>query len=375
MERLHREGYFILQLWEVTAPKGFKTLLHTFRRARLEELAAFSREFAVMIRAGIPILETLETLRLHMKPGLLRSALEQVQKEVEGGHSLSEAMRKQPQVFPRLYVNLVRAAEAGGNLDQILKRAADYLSASLALQRRVKSALMYPTVIFIATLFTFAYMMTFIMPKFAEMFNQMNVALPFTTKILVMLGELGNRYKVLVLLSPLLILIGGFAAWQSPRVREPLSYWISRLPLIGDLTHKVVLTQVLTALQTLLSAGVMLARALEIAAEVAGDLRMAKVLAHVRVEVEGGRPLAECLKGATLFPPLVIQLVAAGEKTGALPEMLGEIVAFYEDEVEQKLKGLTSILEPMLVLFLGVLIGIFAMSIISPIYSLMGTIK
>jgi type IV pilus assembly protein PilC len=376
LERLHRDGYFVLSVQEgkhgSKAQRGSRWLI---KRARLDELVAFSREFAVMIRAGVPILESLQTMIDHMKPGALRDALQQVRDEVEGGIPLSEAMRRQPHAFPDLYVNLVQAAEASGSLDEVLKRAADYLSDALALQRRVKSAMMYPAVVFIATLFVMAYMVVFIMPKFSEMFRQMNVNLPITTKALVALGDLGGRYKLMVLLMPLLLLGGMWGAWQLPRVREPLSYWLARMPLVGDLTHKVVLTRTLSALQTLLATGVALPRAIDLAAATSGDHRMRRALATVRTEVEAGIPLATALRETGLFPSLVVQLVAAGEKTGALPDMLNEVVAFYDDEVQQKLKGLTSTLEPIMMLFLGLVIGVFAFSVISPIYDLMGTIK
>jgi len=376
LERLHRDGYFVLSVQEgkhgSKAQRGSRWLI---KRARLDELVAFSREFAVMIRAGVPILESLQTMIDHMKPGALRDALQQVRDEVEGGIPLSEAMRRQPHAFPDLYVNLVQAAEASGSLDEVLKRAADYLSDALALQRRVKSAMMYPAVVFIATLFVMAYMVVFIMPKFSEMFRQMNVNLPITTKVLVALGDLGGRHKLLVLLMPLMVLGGMWGAWQLPRVREPLSYWLARMPLVGDLTHKVVLTRTLSALRTLLATGVALPRAIDLAAATSGDHRMRRALATVRTEVEAGIPLATALRETGLFPSLVVQLVAAGEKTGALPDMLNEVVAFYDDEVQQKLKGLTSTLEPIMMLFLGLVIGVFAFSVISPIYDLMGTIK
>jgi len=375
LERLHQEGHFVLRVLERPDRRSKGRGLLSSGRTKLDELVAFSREFAVMIRAGIPMIETIETLREHMKPGALQSALEYVQQDIEGGQSMSASMRRMPHAFPALYVNLIRAAEAGGNLDQVLKRAADYLNESLALQRKVKSAMMYPAIVMIATMFVMAYMITFIMPKFSDMFRQMNVELPITTRFLVALGDLGDKNKILVLLSPLVVIGLSWGAWQVPRIRNVLSYWAARLPMVGDLTRKVVITRTLSAMQTLLAAGVSLGQALEIAADSSGDFRMQKAMRRVRSEVEGARQLAECLKETGMFPSLVIQLVAAGEKTGAMPEMLGEIVAFYDDEVQQKLKGLTSVLEPVMMLFLGVVIGVFALSVISPIYNLMGTIK
>ncbi|MCX7687411.1 MAG: type II secretion system F family protein [Fimbriimonadales bacterium] len=377
LEQLHRDGYFVVQVREkrTRARTDTPSWLQRFQQVKLEDLVAFSREFAVMIRAGVPIMESLQSIIQHMRPGLLRTALEQVQRDVEGGTSLSEAMGKHPLVFPDLYVSLIRAAEASGSLDTVLKRAADYLNESLGLARRVKSALMYPAVVLVATLFVMAYMVAFIVPKFAEMFQQMAVNLPLTTKLLVALGEVGAKNKVLVMLSPILILGTLWGLWRVRKIRERLSYWVARLPLVGDLTLKVILTRVLSALQTLISTGVSLPRALELAAETAGDHRMETALHQVRAQVETGIPLAQALKDTGIFPSLVIQLVAAGEKTGALPEMLGEITAFYEDEVQQKLKGLTSTLEPMMMLFLGLVIGVFAFSVISPIYDLMDKMK
>ncbi len=375
LEALHRDGCFVMMLKSGGNDAPIAQRLKSLKRARMDELVAFSREFAVMVRAGVPILESLRALGEHMKPGVLKESLDQVKAEVEEGRSLSEAMRRRPTVFPKLYVNLVQAAETGGNLDTILKRAADYLNEALGLQRRVKSAMMYPASILIATMFAFAYMIAFIMPKFAEMFKQMKVDLPVTTQALVFLGTLGDRYKIIALASPLVVLIALYGLWQLPKFREPVGYWIARLPMVGDLTRKVVLTRSLSALQTLIASGVNLGRSIEIAAETSGDRRMERALTKVKMDAESGLPLAHSMKETNEFPTIVLQLVAAGEKTGALPEMLGEVVEFYDDEVQQRLKGLTSILEPIMVLALGVVIGVFAMSVISPIYSLMGNIK
>ncbi len=377
LERLHREGYFILAVRErgLGVRKKGQGLLKWFQQARLDELVGFSREFAVMIRAGVPLLETLHTLIEHMKPGLLRSALEEVRREVEGGIPLSEAMGRRPYAFPDLYVSLVRAAEASGGLDEVLKRAADYLNEALALERRVKSALVYPGVVLTATMFVMAYIVAFIVPKFSEMFSQMAVELPLTTRMLVAVGGFADQNKLMVMLSPVLILGTLFGLWRIPKVRQRIGKWITRLPGIGDLVHKVTLTRTLSALQTLIATGVPLPRALELSAQTSGSLQMAEALKRVKIEVEGGIPLAQAMKETQLFPPLVVQLTAAGEKTGALPEMLAEAVAFYDDEVQQRLKGLTSIIEPMMMLFLGLVIGVFAFSVISPIYELMDKMK
>lgn len=258
LDQLHREGYFVVQIRErqARASEAMSAWLYRFQQVRLEELVAFSREFAVMVRAGVPIMEALHSMVQHMRHGPLRQALEAVQREVEGGMALSEAMERHPHVFPNLYVSLIRSAEASGSLDEVLKRAADYLSESLALARRVKSAMMYPAVVLVATMFVMAYMVAFIIPKFAEIFQQMAVNLPLTTTVLVALGTVGAQHKVLVMLSPVAILGTLFGLWRLRRLRERLSYWVVRLPLVGDLTQKVILTRVLSALQTLLNTGV-----------------------------------------------------------------------------------------------------------------------
>ena len=370
LNQLYREGYFVVQIREkpARAPEAVSAWLYRFQPVRLEELVAFSREFAVMIRAGVPIMESLQSMVQTMRPGRLRDAIEAVQREVEGGVPLSDAMGRHG--FPNLYVSLIRSAEASGSLDAVLQRAADYLSESLALARRIQSAMIYPAVVLGATLLVMAYMVAFIIPKFAAMFQQMGVTLPLTTKVLVALGTVGAQHKVLVMLSPVAILGTLHGLWRVHRLRERLSYWVGRLPLVGDLTQKVILTRVLSALQTLLNTGVSLPRALELSAETAGDPRMENALRSVRAQVETGIPLAHAMQAAR-----VIQLTAAGEKTGALPEMLAEISAFYEDEVQQKLKGLTATLEPMMMLFLGLVIGVFAFSVLSPIYDLMDRMK
>lgn len=375
LEQLYREGYFVLSLQQQSKQSQAHPFLAKFQKVKQEELVAFSREFSVMIKAGLPLVETLETMQENMRPGALRQAVEKIQQEVTAGVSLSESIERRGSVFPKLYLNLVKAAEVSGNLDQMLKRAADYMHENLALQRKIKSAMMYPAVVMVATMFAMAYMIVFIMPKFSEMFKQMNVPLPITTQLLVTLGDLGDKQKWLVLASPLLILAMAWGAWQVEKIREPLSYAIARLPMVGDLTRKIVIVRSLSAMQTLLSAGVSLSQTLDIAGDSSGDRKMRAALEKVKQDVESGQPMASSLKETGRFPGLVIQLVTAGERAGMVPEMMQQIVEFYDDEVQQRLKGLTSVLEPMMMLFLGLVIGVFAVSVISPIYNLMGQIK
>lgn len=375
LEQLYREGYFVLSLQQQSKQSQAHPFLAKFQKVKQEELVAFSREFSVMIKAGLPLVETLETMQENMRPGALRQAVEKIQQEVTAGVSLSESIERRGSIFPKLYLNLVKAAEVSGNLDQMLKRAADYMHENLALQRKIKSAMMYPAVVMVATMFAMAYMIVFIMPKFSEMFKQMNVPLPITTQLLVTLGDLGDKQKWLVLASPLLILAMAWGAWQVEKIREPLSYAIARLPMVGDLTRKIVIVRALSAMQTLLSAGVSLSQTLDIAGDSSGDRKMRAALEKVKQDVESGQPMASSLKETGRFPGLVIQLVTAGERAGMVPEMMQQIVEFYDDEVQQRLKGLTSVLEPMMMLFLGLVIGVFAVSVISPIYNLMGQIK
>ncbi|MCW5934782.1 MAG: type II secretion system F family protein [Fimbriimonadia bacterium] len=375
LEQLYREGYFVLSLQQQSKQSQAHPFLAKFQKVKQEELVAFSREFSVMIKAGLPLVETLETMQENMRPGALRQAVEKIQQEVTAGVSLSESIERRGSIFPKLYLNLVKAAEVSGNLDQMLKRAADYMHENLALQRKIKSAMMYPAVVMVATMFAMAYMIVFIMPKFSEMFKQMNVPLPITTQLLVTLGDLGDKQKWLVLASPLLILAMAWGAWQVEKIREPLSYAIARLPMVGDLTRKIVIVRSLSAMQTLLSAGVSLSQTLDIAGDSSGDRKMRAALEKVKQDVESGQPMASSLRETGRFPGLVVQLVTAGERAGMVPEMMQQIVEFYDDEVQQRLKGLTSVLEPMMMLFLGLVIGIFAVSVISPIYNLMGQIK
>lgn len=375
LEQLYREGYFVLSLQQQSKQSQAHPFLAKFQKVKQEELVAFSREFSVMIKAGLPLVETLETMQENMRPGALRQAVEKIQQEVTAGVSLSESIERRGSIFPKLYLNLVKAAEVSGNLDQMLKRAADYMHENLALQRKIKSAMMYPAVVMVATMFAMAYMIVFIMPKFSEMFKQMNVPLPITTQLLVTLGDLGDKQKWLVLASPLLILAMAWGAWQVEKIREPLSYAIARLPMVGDLTRKIVIVRALSAMQTLLSAGVSLSQTLDIAGDSSGDRKMRAALEKVKQDVESGQPMASSLRETGRFPGLVIQLVTAGERAGMVPEMMQQIVEFYDDEVQQRLKGLTSVLEPVMMLFLGLVIGVFAVSVISPIYNLMGQIK
>lgn len=343
-------------------------------RVPSKRLAVFTRQFSVMLDAGLPLVQCLEILAGQEENKHFRRIIEQVRGDVEAGASLANAMHKAPAAFDSLYVSMVEAGEAGGVLDTILRRLATYLEKSVRLKNQVRSALVYPVaVLAIASLVVWVILWK-VVPVFAQLFTGLGSEMPYLTRLVVGVSEWVGRFGIAVIL---LAVLATFAlrAWHRTRGgARALDGLALRLPVVGSLLRRIAVARFCRTLSTLTGSGVPILDGLRITARTAGNAVVGDAVLAVRKAVEEGKTLAGPLNQTRAFPPMVVQMVHVGEQTGALDPMLAKIADFYEDEVDTGVAGLTKLLEPLLIAFLGVVIGSIVVAMYLPMYTILSRI-
>lgn len=345
------------------------------KRPPADEIANTVRQLSILIRAGVPLVEVLEGLADGAKSDTLRECLEEMTFDVTQGSALSECFAKRPDVFPPLAAQMSRIAETGGNLAESMQRLADHMETGVEITRKVKSALAYPVVVMIISVITVIVMVTFILPRFVTLFNQMGAQLPWSTRMLMSISDTmtSRWYVFLTGAAAVYYLFKSYAASSGGRRR--IDSLVLKLPLVGDVVTKIVLSRVLASMSTLLSSGVPMVQTLETAGQAANNEVVKRALLRTSREVAEGASTSQSLRDSGTFPPVVLQMVASGEKTGDLPEMLNHVQAWFERETDARIKALTSTIEPVMIVVLGVIVGFIAISVIVPIYSLVGGVK
>jgi type IV pilus assembly protein PilC len=375
ISRLHEQGLHVVKVEPQKARGTLFSGLRKPKKPKLQAMVVFSRQFATMIDAGIPILRCLDILHSQTKDPALKNALDTVRKDVKAGTSLNEALEKHPLVFSTLYVNMVRAAEVGGILDQILDRLATFLEKDLEVRQKVKSAMMYPVMVLIFSFLVLVAIFMFVLPKFKEIFDQMNVEMPATTQFLFAASDFLVSYWWALAGA----LVGGLIALRryvrTPKGRYQYDYLKLRVPLIGELVLKLAVARFARTFGTLVASGVPLMRTLEIVGETSGNAVLATAIEGTRASIREGQPLSAPFAATGLFPPMVIHMMDIGEESGRLSEMMVRIADFYEQEVDAAIKGLTSMIEPLLIVFLGGVVGFIAISIMMPMFKLVSAIQ
>jgi type IV pilus assembly protein PilC len=338
-------------------------------------VAIFTRQFSVMIDAGLPLVQCLEILGTQQDNPNFQKVLLQVRGDVEGGSSLADAMKKHPKVFDDLFTNMIAAGEAGGILDTILKRLATYIEKSVKLKSQVKSALVYPAAVISIAVLVVGVILWKVIPTFASLFAGLGAQLPLPTRIVIGLSNWLVR-----LLLPMVIgaVAGGFFLkryYETYRGRRVIDRLMLRLPIIGMILRKIAVARFCRTLSTLISSGVPILDGLEITARTSGNAIVEDAIMETRKSVEGGQSLAAPLKQTDVFPPMVVQMISVGEQTGALDTMLSKIADFYEDEVDTAVANLMTLLEPVLILFLGTVVGGIVISMYLPIFELINQLS
>ena len=345
------------------------------KRVKTKDLAVAARQLATMVDAGLSLLRALSILAEQVENPELRRVLVKVRQDVEGGHSLSAALAAEREVFPPFMISMIRAGESGGFLDGALRQVADTFEADVKLRSQVKSAMTYPVVVFAMAILMCIGMLLFIVPIFEEMFADLGGDLPLPTKVLVALSE-SMKY----VLPTLAVVLGGLVFWwrrhgEDPGVRDVVDPLKLKLPVFGPLFTKIALARFSRNLSTLLSAGVPILSSLDIVSDTTGSVVIARAVHDVRNSVAQGESMAAPLARHDVFPSMTVQMIASGEEAGAVDQMLRRISQFYDEEVQATTEALTSLIEPLMIAFLGVVVGSMIMALYMPMFSVFDLIQ
>ncbi len=344
-------------------------------RVKLKDLAVFSRQFATMINSGLSLLRALTILSEQTENKKLAEVVSEVRADVETGQSLSASMAKHPTVFPPLMVNMTKAGEVGGFLDSVLMQIADNFEAEVRLRGKVKAAMTYPVVVFVVAILAVIGMLLFIVPTFAGLFESLGGELPAPTKVLVFLsGVLKTTFPILIVLG-----IVGLVVWSKVKRRDEVRNVVDplklKLPVFGGLFQKIALARFARNLGTMIHSGVPILQSLEIVADTTGNVVIGRAVRDVQDSVRRGESLAGPLAHHSVFPAMVVQMMAVGEDTGALDDMLHKIAVFYDNEVESTTESLTALIEPLMIAVLGGIVGAMIIALYMPIFKIFDLIK
>jgi len=339
------------------------------------EIVIFTRQFATMINSGLPLVQSLDILAKQSENKLLRKTIEGVLYDVESGQTLADALRQHENVFPALYTNMVAAGEAGGILDTILLRLAVFLEKAEALRRKIKGAMVYPSVIFFVMVGAVVVLLIFVIPTFQELFASVNVALPAPTQFVIFLSELMQRRWWVFALAVAMAVVGIRQYYKTSNGELMLDRLLLQAPIIGPLQRKTAIARFTRTLGTLVASGVSILDGLEITAKTAGNRVLHDAIMASRASIAGGETISEPLKKSGVFPPMVVSMINVGEQTGGLDEMLTKIADFYDDEVDAAVAALLSAMEPVMIVLLGVIVGGMLISMYLPIFDLMNAIQ
>jgi len=340
------------------------------------DLAIFTRQFATMINAGLPLVQCLDILSKQTEKENFRTTIAQVMRDVEAGTTLAEALGKKEhsKVFDELFVNMVEAGEAGGILDNILQRLATYIEKAEALKRKIKGAMVYPAVVMSVAVLATVFMLIFIIPTFARMFTGFGADLPLPTKIVMGLSTFLRSYWWILLGT----VVVGAVAFQRYYITEKghmqVDKLLLRVPVMGDVIRKGAVARFTRTLSTLISSGVPILNGLEITARTSGNRVIQEAIMSARASIREGETIAAPLRQSTVFPQMVVQMISVGEETGALDDMLGRIADFYDDEVDTAVDSLTSLIEPVMIVFMGGIVGGMVIAMYLPMFKLINVV-
>ena len=376
---LRQEGFLIIRINEVKTKSSFfsKDIFTANRGGRIkaDDIVVFSRQLATMVEAGVPLVQSLSILTEQAENAALQKTVLHLRDDVESGKSLSEALEKHKKIFSGLFISMVKAGESSGRLEEILDRLSTYIEKTTALQKKIKSALVYPAVVSsMALIITFG-MMTWVIPQFAGIFVSLNAPLPTPTRILIAISDI-LRHNFFLIVGGVM---GGIFAFLYYIKTKAGRYWFDglklKLPIFGTLFMKVSISKFSRTLSTLVKSGVPILAALEIVGKTGGNVRIERIISEVRTSIKEGESISAPLAKKKIFPPMVVRMIAVGEETGELDKMLGKISDFYDVQVDNSVNGLTSMIEPLVIGFLGVVIGTIVIAMFLPILTLTNAIQ
>ncbi len=339
-----------------------------------KDLVVFTRQFATMIDAGLPLVQCLDILARQQDNSTFKKILSKVKEDVESGSTFADALKKHPKAFDELYVNLVAAGEVGGILDTILNRLAAYIEKALKLKKKVKGAMTYPVTIIGIAVVVIAVILVFVIPTFEKMFADFGGTLPLPTQIVINISNFIQTYILVIIGAIIAFIFTVKRIYKTEKGRAFMDDWALKLPVMGVLIRKVAVAKFTRTLGTMISSGVPILDGLEIVSRTAGNRTVEKAIQHVKQSISEGKTIAEPLEKSGVFPPMVCQMISVGEQSGSIDTMLNKIADFYDDEVDDAVANLTSMMEPMLMLFLGTTVGGLVIAMYLPIFKLAGTV-
>ena len=374
--KLRQMGYIILELDQQSALAALSQLKIGGGKVKPKDITIFSRQFATMINAGLSLTKCLSILAAQTESDALRTIIQAISRDVEAGQSLSDSLGKHPKTFPPIFVNMVRAGETGGVLDEVLVRLADHFESEQALKGKIKSAMTYPIAMAGLVLIILAAMMIFVVPTFERMFASMGGELPFMTQVLVNISNFVSSIGGVILVVVLFAVNFAFKFWIStPSGRFIWDAFKLKAPAVGQLNRKVALARFTRTFGTLVSAGVPILSALDIVADTAGNEVVAREVKKARLAIKEGETIAKPLSDSKVFPSMLVQMIAVGEETGALDAMLNKIADFYDEEVSAQVDSLTSLIEPMMMASLGGVVGAMVIALYMPMFQVITLVQ
>ena len=344
-------------------------------KVKNRDVILFARQFSTMIDAGLPIIQCLDILYSQQANATFKKMLKEIKEAVEGGATLAEALKKYPNQFDSLFVNMIAAGEAGGILDSILRRLAAYMEKAAKLKAQVKGAMTYPIVTLIIAVVVLAVILVFVIPVFEEMFADFGGELPVPTQIVVAMSDMVKSKIIYIVIGLVLFGIAFKKTYGTEKGQEVIDNLLLKIPVFGDLLRKVAVAKFTRTMGTMLTSGVAILEALDIVAKTAGNKTVENAIYKVRKGISEGRTMADPLAASGVFPSMVCQMISVGESTGALDAMLGKIADFYDEEVDQAVENLTALIEPFMLVFLGVTIGGLVVAMYLPIFKMAGAIS
>ena len=355
---------------EKDKPKGKGFSLFK-KKVKNEDLVVFSKQFATMVKAGLPILNVLEMLRDQVENPAMRDVVEDIRKSLEGGVSLSKSFEKYPDLFDNVYVNLVKAGEASGKLDVFLLKIVDALEKREKIKKKIKSALMYPSIMFTVAIVVSAFMLIKVVPVFAKMYDGMGIALPKPTAVILAMSDFLRGTGGMVMLISIISFVVAFKylTTKNPAIRYKWHRQVLRMPVFGDLILKSLIARISLILGNLSAAGVNLLESLDIAKSVSNNVVVTEAIDNVKKGVFSGETLTKLFLKEPLFPPTFSQLISVGEQTGQLDEMFNSVAMYYEEEFDGAVDNMSSLIEPIMIVFMGLMIGGLMIAMYSPIFN------
>ncbi|OGP78590.1 MAG: pilus assembly protein PilC [Deltaproteobacteria bacterium RBG_16_49_23] len=373
--RIHLRQQSVIPTKIALKGKEFKIALPFGKKVNQRSIAIFTRQLATMIDAGLPLVQSLDILSSQQEHKLFKNIIREIREDVEGGSTFAGALKKHPATFDDLYTNLVVAGEEGGILDNILTRLANYIEKAEALKKKVKSAMIYPAIIVSVAILVVLILMIFVIPVFETMFKSAGQSLPLPTLIVLTMSKMIKKYIAVIIPAVILLFYLFKKFYKTEAGKTLVDRLLLKLPVFGMLLKKVAVARFARTLGTLVSSGVPILDGLLIVSKTAGNRTIETAILNARASIREGETIAEPLGRSEIFPPMVIQMISVGESTGALDSMLTKIADFYDDEVDVAVSNLTSLLEPFLMVFLGVVIGGVVIAMYLPIFQMASAVQ